>query len=112
MNDVTPTNPEDYGNMMEKAQEMQQQMQQIQERIKTLTATGEAGGGLVKVTVNGLHYATKAVVSPTLMGEDEDMLEDLMVAAINDATKKLEAATKDEMMKIAKDMNLPDGFGG
>lgn len=98
--------------LMEKAKEMQKQMQAAQQEIAALEVVGQAGGGLVKVRMNGAHQALRVEISPTLMGEEEDMVEDLVMAAINDASQKIEAATKDKMMKMAKDMKLPEGFGG
>ena len=91
---------------------MQDQMKDIQSKIASITVTGEAGGGLVKVIMNGAHNAERVEISPTLMDDDEEMLEDLVAAAINDASQKIEKTTKDEMMKIAKDMKLPEGFDG
>jgi len=104
----------DLSKLMEKAKEMQDQMKNIQNKIAALQVTGEAGGGLVKITMNGTHSVAPGGVriSPTLMGDDEEMLEDLIAAAINDASAKIEQTTKDEMLKMAKDMQLPEGFGG
>lgn len=98
--------------LMEKAKEMQKQMQAAQQEIAALEVVGQAGGGLVKIRMNGAHQALRVEISPTLMGEEEDMVEDLVMAAINDASQKIEAATKDKMMLMAKDMKLPEGFGG
>lgn len=98
--------------LMEKAKEMQAQMQAAQQEIAALKVVGEAGGGLVKVTMNGAHQALRVEVSPTLMGDEEEMLEDLIVSAINDASQKIEAKTKEKMMAMAKEMKLPEGFGG
>jgi len=98
--------------LMAKAKEMQNYMQNAQKEIMALQITGEAGGGMVKVIMNGAHQALKITISPTLMGEDEDMLEDLVLAAINDASKKIEETTKQKMMQMAKDMNLPQDMGG
>ena len=99
-------------NLMAKAKEMQEQMKNIQNKIASIRITGEAGGGLVKIVMNGTHSVEKVEISPTLMGEEEDMLEDLVAAAFNDAVNKIEKATKEAMMSMAKDMNLPEGFAG
>ena len=97
--------------LMEKAKEMQSQMQQAQQEITSIEVEGAAGGGLVKVFMNGAHQAKRVQISPTLLGDDdEDMLEDLVAAAINDASKKIEDLTKSKMMGIAKNMKLPDEF--
>lgn len=100
----------DFNELMQKAKDMQEQMKDIQTKIAAITVTGEAGGGLVKVVMNGSHNAERVEISPTLMEDDEEMLEDLVAAAINDASAKIEKTTKDEMVKIAKDMQLPEGF--
>lgn len=98
--------------LMEKAKEMQAQMQAAQQEIAALEVVGEAGGGLVKVRMNGAHQALGVNISSTLMGEEEDMLEDLVMAAINDASQRIEKITKDKMVQMAKEMKLPEGFGG
>jgi DNA-binding YbaB/EbfC family protein len=98
--------------IMNKAKEMQDQMQRAQKEIASLLVVGQAGGGLVKVTMNGAHYVTKVEVSPTLVGEEEDMLEDLIAAAVNDAVKKVEEGTKGKMMDIAKNFKMPEGLEG
>ena len=96
--------------LFEKAKEMQSQMQKAQNEIVAIEVVGEAGGGLVKVRMNGAHQALRVEISPTLMGEEEDTLEDLVAAAINSAVKKIEGSTKEKMMGIAKDMKLPEGM--
>lgn len=93
--------------LMAKAKEMQKHMQQAQKDIIALEVLGEAGGGLVKIRMNGAHQAIRVEIAPSLMGGDEDMLEDLVAATINDCVKKIEDATKQKMMGMAKEMNLP-----
>ena len=73
------------GNLMRQAQQMQETMQKAQAELAEIEVTGESGAGMVKVTLNGRHEAKKVVIEPKLLGEDKEMLEDLMVAAINDA---------------------------
>jgi len=99
--------------LMEKAKEMQQQMQEAQKEILSINVEGVAGGGMVKINMNGAHQIPPAGVkiSPTLMEEDEEMLGDLIAAAINDASKKIEEVTKEKMTSMAKDMKLPEDFG-
>ncbi len=97
--------------LMEKAKEMQAQMQAAQQEIAALKVIGEAGGGLVKVSMNGAHQALRVEISPSVMGDEEEMLEDLVMAAINDASQKIENRTKEKMIAMAKDMKLPEGFG-
>ena len=98
------------GNLMKQAQEMQANMQKAQEEIATLEVTGESGGGLVKVTMTGRHEARRVVIDDSLVGEDKDMLEDLIAAAINDATHKVEATTQERMSGMTDGLNLPAGM--
>lgn len=98
--------------LMEKAKEMQQQMQKAQQEIAALEVTGEAGGGLVKITMNGAHQVLRVQLSPSLMGDEADMVEDLVMAATNDAVQKIETKTKERMVAMAKEMKLPEGFDG
>lgn len=102
-------NQPDFNELMEKAKEMQTQMKDVQDRIAQFKVVGESGGGLIKVTMNGTHSAEHVEVSKTLMAEDDEtMLQDLIAAAINDASSKIEQATREEMMKVAKDLDLPE----
>jgi hypothetical protein len=98
------------GNLMKQAQEMQANMQKAQEEIANLEVTGEAGGGMVKVTMTGRHEARRVVIDDSLVGEDKDMLEDLVAAAINDATHKVESVTQERMSGLTSGLNLPAGM--
>lgn len=99
----------DFNELMEKAKEMQTQMKDVQERISQFKVVGESGGGLIKVTMNGTHSAEKVDVAPSVMAEDDEtMLGDLIAAAINDASAKIEQATREEMTKVAQDLQLPE----
>ena len=105
----------DFGELMQKAQEMQGKMQDAQKRIAAMEKEGIAGAGLVRVRLNGQHQATNVHIDMSLLRADDEskeMLEDLIVAAINDASKKIEEGARAIMGDIAGDMNLPDGFGG
>ena len=93
---------------MQKAKEMQEQMQKAQKAISSIMVYGEAGGGLVKIHMNGSHQVLRAEISRNLLKEDPDMLEDLVAAACNDATQKIEKATKDQMKEITKNIHLPE----
>ncbi len=73
------------GNLMRQAQQMQETMQKAQAELAALEVTGEAGAGMVKVVMNGRHEVKQIKIEPRLLGEDRDMLEDLLVAAVNDA---------------------------
>ncbi|MFQ5642814.1 MAG: YbaB/EbfC family nucleoid-associated protein [Thiogranum sp.] len=98
------------GSLMKQAQEMQANMQKAQEEIANLEVTGESGGGLVKVTMTGRHEARRVVIDDSLVGDDKDMLEDLVAAAINDATHKVETVTQERMSGLTSGLNLPAGM--
>lgn len=97
------------GNIMKQAQKMQEEMQKQQAEMANLEVTGEAGGGMVKVTLNGKHEARRVEIDETIM-DDREMLEDLIAAAINDATHKIESATQDQMANMLGGLNLPPGM--
>ncbi|WP_227369686.1 YbaB/EbfC family nucleoid-associated protein [Halomonas sp. M20] len=98
------------GNLMKQAQEMQEKMQQVQEEIAQAEVLGEAGAGMIKVTMNGRHDVSKVEIDPSLMEEDKEMLEDLLAAAVNDAVRKVESASKAKMEEATSGLNLPPGF--
>jgi nucleoid-associated protein EbfC len=98
------------GNLMKQAQAMQANMQRAQAEIATMEVGGESGGGMVKVIMNGKHEVSRVVIDPGLLGDDKDMLEDLIAAAINDAVRKVERATQEKMGGLMAGMNLPPGF--
>lgn len=98
------------GNMMKQAQQMQANMQKAQEEIAQLEVTGEAGAGLVKITINGAHNCRKVDIDPELLNDEKEMLEDLIAAAINDATRRLDQLQKEKMAKVTGGMQLPPGF--
>lgn len=98
------------GNLLKQAQQMQENMQKAQAQAASLTATGEAGGGMVKVTLNGKHQATRVQIEPALLGDDREMLEDLLVAAINDATARIDAVVQEKMSGVMAGMQLPPGI--
>jgi len=98
------------GNLMKQAQQMQADMQKAQQEIASLEVTGESGGGLVKVTMTGRHEASRVQIDDSLVGDDKDMLEDLIAAAINDAAHKVESVTQERMSSVTSGMNLPAGM--
>jgi len=104
------------GNLMKQAQAMQAAMQKAQAEIASLEVTGESGGGMVKVTLNGRHEARRVTLDPSVPLDDREMLEDLIAAAINDAAQRIEAATQEKMSGVMGGMQLPPGmklpFGG
>jgi DNA-binding YbaB/EbfC family protein len=98
------------GNLMRQAQQMQETMKRAQEELATLEVTGEAGAGMVKIVLNGQHEAKRVTIDPRLMAEDKDMLEDMLVAACNDAVRKLAATTKEKYSGLMSGLNLPPGM--
>lgn len=98
------------GNIMKQAQEMQEKMQRVQEEVARAEVQGEAGAGMVKVTMNGRHDVSKVDIDPSVMEEDKELLEDLLAAAVNDAVRKVEANSKAKMEEVTAGMNLPPGF--
>jgi DNA-binding YbaB/EbfC family protein len=98
------------GNIMKQAQQLQANMQRAQAEIASLEVTGEAGGGMAKVTMTGKHEAKRVSIDPSLIGDDKEMLEDLIAAAINDAVQKVERATQEKMSSVMGGMQLPPGM--
>jgi DNA-binding YbaB/EbfC family protein len=97
-------------NLMKQAQQMQANLQKAQEELEKMEVTGESGGGMVKITLTGRHEARRVVIDPNLFGEDKEMLEDLIAAAINDAVRKVDRANQDKMKNMAGGLGLPEGF--
>ena len=97
------------GNIMKQAQQMQENMQKKQAEMAKMEVTGESGGGMVKVTMNGKHEARRVEIDETLM-DDKEMLEDLIAAAINDAAHKVEEKTQSELADVLGGMQLPPGM--
>ncbi len=99
------------GNMMKQAQKMQEDMQKAQAEIANMEVSGESGGGLVSVTINGAHECKRVKIDSSLVEDDDlEMLEDLVAAAFNDASHKLASASKDKMSGITEGMSLPPGM--
>ncbi|SRR5487761_2260770 len=98
------------GNLMRQAQQMQETMKKAQAELAELEVTGESGAGMVKVVMNGRHEAKRVMVEPRLVGEDKDMLEDLIAAAINDAVRKVGARMEEKYAGLMSGMNLPPGI--
>ncbi len=98
------------GNLMRQAQQMQETMQKAQAELAGIEVTGESGAGMVKVTLNGRHEARKVTIEPKLLGEDKDILEDLIAAAINDGVRKIAERTQEKYSGLMSGMNLPPGM--
>ena len=98
------------GNLMKQAQMMQDKMAKMQEEIARMEITGEAGAGLVKVTMTGSHNVRKVDIDPSLLEDDKEMLEDLIAAACNDAARRIEENQKSKMADGTGGMQLPPGM--
>ncbi|GGB80042.1 YbaB/EbfC family nucleoid-associated protein [Marinobacterium sp. D7] len=98
------------GNLMKQAQKMQEEMQKAQERIAAAEVTGESGAGLVSVVMNGRHDVKKVSIDDSLLEEEKEILEDLIAAAVNDAVRRIEQNTQEQMAKVTSGMGMPPGF--
>ena len=98
------------GNLMKQAQQMQADMAKAQEELAELEVYGEAGGGLVRLTMTCRHEVRRIEVDDALIGEDKDMLEDILAAAFNDALRKVEKVSQEKMSGLAGGLNLPAGM--
>jgi nucleoid-associated protein EbfC len=98
------------GNLMKQAQQLQANMQKAQAEIAAMEVTGESGGGMVRVTINGRHEAKRVQIDPSVPLDDREMIEDLVAAAINDAVHRLETTSQEKMAGLMGGMNLPPGL--
>jgi len=98
------------GNLMKQAQQMQAKMQKAQEELAKMEVVGEAGAGMVKITMLGSHSVRRVEIDESLMGDDKEMLEDLIAAAVNDAVRRVEDQNKDKMGALTGGMQLPPGM--
>jgi len=96
--------------LMKQAQAMQQNMQKMQEELAQTIVEGQAGAGMVSVLMSCKFYVSRVSIDPSLMGDDKEMLEDLITAALNDAVRKAEATAQEKMNSISAGMPLPPGF--
>ncbi len=98
------------GNIMKQAQQMQERMQKAQEDLANIEVTGEAGAGMVKVTMTCNHNVRRVHLDESLIEDDKDMIEDLLAAACNDAVRRVAETSKEKMSDITGGMPLPPGF--
>ena len=98
------------GQLMKQAQQMQADMQKAQEEMAKLTVTGESGGGMVKVVMSCRHEIRSLDIDDTVVGDDKEMLEDLIVAAFNDAIRRVEQTVQERFSGMASGLNLPPGL--
>ena len=96
--------------LMKQAQAMQDNMKKAQEQLAQIEVEGQSGAGLVKVTMTCKHDVRRVVIDPSLLGEDKDMLEDLVAAAFNDGVRRAEEVSQEKMGKLAAGMPLPPGM--
>jgi hypothetical protein len=98
------------GGLMKQAQQMQENMKKVQDELAVIEVEGQAGAGLVKVVMTCRHDVKRVTIDQSLLGEDKDMLEDLVAAAVNDAVRRVEAMVQEKMSAITAGMPLPPGF--
>ena len=98
------------GQLMKQAQQMQADMKKAQEEMASLMVTGEAGAGMVRVTMNCQHQVQRVEIDDSMIGDDKEMLEDLVTAAINDAVGKVQKTVQEKFSGMASGLNLPPGM--
>lgn len=98
------------GNLMKQAQKIQEDMKKAQEKLKNLEVEGQAGGGMVKIVMTGKHEVRKVSIEDSLLSDDREMLEDLLAAAMNDASNKVEQLTQDQLSSLTGGLSLPGGL--
>lgn len=98
------------GQLMKQAQEMQANMQKAQDEMASISVTGESGAGMVKITMTCKHQVNAVEIDDSLVGDDKDMLEDLITAAFNDAIRKVEKTVQEKFSGMASGLNLPAGM--
>ena len=100
----------DFSKMLEQAKNMQNKMKETQESIKKIEVEGVAGGGSIKIYLNGDGELIKLHMAPEIMKESKEILEELIIAAHGDAKKKIKIKTSEELSKITGGIPLPPGF--
>lgn len=98
------------GNLMKQAQQMQENMKQMQEKLATIEVEGQSGAGMVKVVMTCRHDVKNVSIDESLIGDDKEMLEDLIAAAVNDAVRRVESTTQEKMAELTGGMGLPSGI--
>jgi DNA-binding YbaB/EbfC family protein len=96
--------------MLQQAQQLQENMKKAQEELAAMEISGESGGGLVKIVMNGKREALRVTIDDSLLKEDRDMLEDLIAAAINDTVHKVGKIKQEKMSALTGGLPLPGGF--
>ncbi|TXI23063.1 MAG: YbaB/EbfC family nucleoid-associated protein [Nitrosomonas sp.] len=98
------------GNIMKQAQQMQENMKAMQEQLASIEIEGQSGAGMVKVVMTCRHDVKRVSIDPSLLGDDKEMLEDLIAAAVNDAVRRVETTTQEKMSGLTGGLGLPPGF--
>jgi len=98
------------GQLMKQAQEMQASMKKAQDEMASVSVTGESGAGMVRITMTCQHQIQALEIDDSLLGEDKDMLEDLIVAAFNDVIRRVEKTVQEKFSGMATGMGLPPGM--
>ena len=98
------------GQLMKQAQQMQADMQKAQEEMANLTVTGESGGGMVRITMTCKHELKSLEIDDSLVGDDKEMLEDLIIAAFNDAVRRVEKTVQEKFSGMTAGLSLPPGM--
>ena len=96
--------------LMKQAQAMQDNLKKAQDELAAIEVEGQSGAGLVKVLMTCKFKVKRVTIDPSLLGEDKDMLEDLVAAAFNDAIRRVESTTQEKMGGLASGMPMPPGF--
>ncbi|MBE0620358.1 MAG: YbaB/EbfC family nucleoid-associated protein [Burkholderiales bacterium] len=96
--------------LMKQAQQMQDNMRKMQEQLATVEVEGQSGAGMVKVVMTCKHDVKRISIDPSLVGDDKEMLEDLVAAAVNDAVRRVEAMVQEKMGGLTAGMGLPPGM--
>ena len=98
------------GQLMKQAQEMQENMKKAQDELSNITVTGESGGGMVTVTMTCKHEIKALKIDDTLLSDDKEMLEDLIIASFNDAILRVEKKSQESLSGMTAGLNLPPGM--
>jgi DNA-binding YbaB/EbfC family protein len=96
--------------LMKQAQQMQDNMRKMQEQLAQIEVEGQSGAGMVKVVMTCRHDVKRVIIDPSVIGDDKEMLEDLVAAAINDAVRKVETTSQEKMASVTAGLPLPPGM--
>lgn len=100
----------DFGNIMKQAQQLQERLAQVQDAVARRTVEASAGGGMVRVVVNGKHEVLTLTLDPAVLGEDVELLQDLVIAAVNEGIRSAQKMVAEEMTKATGGLKIP-GLG-